>query len=69
MKIKLIRPIFKCQHDELIFFQRLSLVTGFEGILERGDTFELTVSDINVQHTINEVKAICDIWNGGLMED
>ena len=63
MKINITRPIFKCQHDETIFFERLSQINGFEGVIEDGHQLNLSVDLGNEQVTLQELQSICDIWN------
>jgi hypothetical protein len=34
MKVKILRPVFKCQQDQEICFHRLLQVIGFEGAVQ-----------------------------------
>ena len=61
MEIEITKPIFKCESDEEIFFQRLSEITGFQQI--RIDNLALKLKVYNAENTLKEVRSICDLWH------
>ena len=63
MLIRILTPIFKCQEDQNIFFSRLRGLPGYESAVGRAEGFHLTLTGQAEQEAIEELNALCDVWN------
>lgn len=63
MKIEILRPIFKCEEDENIFFSRLYSLPGYDTVVGKGRSLYLTLKNGSENATVNKVQETCDIWN------
>ena len=64
MQIEITKPIFKCESDEEIFFQRLNNVNGILAIdVEKS---KLRIELNNADKALSEIRAICALWHSSI---
>lgn len=59
----LMRPIFKCQTDEGVFFQRLSAISGIQKVIEHEDKITVSISDQPQNTTLEQLHDIANMWH------
>lgn len=67
--IKLEKPIFKCQMDEDVFFQRLAELAGVDHVVESDNLILISIA-IKAQPSavLKEITNIANMWNGHLID-
>ncbi|GLT15762.1 hypothetical protein [Vibrio algivorus] len=67
--IKLEKPIFKCQMDEDIFFQRLAELADVDNITESDNLIFISISrKTKPSAVLKELTDIANMWNSHLID-
>lgn len=67
--IKLEKPIFKCQMDEDIFFQRLAELADVDNITESDNLIFISISrKTKPSSVLKELTDIANMWNSHLID-
>lgn len=62
MKVEIEIPIFRCQTDEEIFFDRLHSIPGLIQLTRRGSCLYVEVAGDDERKLLDALEDICGAW-------